>query len=205
MKTRPSTTASGAVSNGGPPAQTPLDLPTIYRQHAQFVWMSLQRLGIRPADLDDVAHDVFVVVHTRLSSYDGSSRMTTWLFGICMRVAANYRRRRRWKLEILSGGNDDERPAPLVSADELLIRDEDRERAERALDKLDVARRAVFVMFEIESLSCAEIAELMGIPVGTVYSRLHSARKQLEGLLARDRRERTPDTESADHSGGGRR
>jgi len=103
MKIRPSTKTNGAVSSGGPPAPTPLDLPTIYRHHAQFVWLSLQRLGVRPADLDDVAHDVFVIVHTRLGSYDNTSRITTWLFGICMRVAANYRLapRYRWPTQIV--------------------------------------------------------------------------------------------------------
>jgi len=49
-------------------------------------------------------------------------------------------------------------------------------------------------MFEVESLSCAEIAEIMDIPVGTVYSRLHSARQQLGKLLARDRRGKSTDT-----------
>ena len=105
-----------------------------------------------------------------------------------MRVAANYRRRRRWTLEVLSGGSDDERPAALVAADDILVRREQREIAERALNRLDVAKRATFVMFEIESLSCLEIAELMNVPVGTVYSRLHSARRQLEKTLSRDLR-----------------
>ena len=65
----------------------------------------------------------------------------------------------------------------------MLVRREQRELAERALNRLEVAKRATFVMFEIESLSCTEIAELMNVPVGTVYSRLHSARRQLEKRL----------------------
>ena len=146
----------------------------IYRQHARFVWLSLQRLGVYPSDLDDVAQDVFVIVHRRLDTFDRRARVTTWLFGICMRVAANYRRRRRWTRELLSGWTEDQRPALLLAADDVLVRREEREIAERALDRLDVAKRAIFVMFEIESLSCLEIAELMSVPIGTVYSRLHS-------------------------------
>jgi RNA polymerase sigma-70 factor (ECF subfamily) len=65
------------------------DLRAIYQQHARFVWLSLQRLGVYPSDLDDVAQDVFVIVHRRLDSFDRRARVTTWLFGICMRVAAN--------------------------------------------------------------------------------------------------------------------
>ena len=169
------------------PAPAPgLDVRTIYRENGRFVWLSLQRLGIHPSDLDDIAQDVFMVVHRRLDTFDRRARVSTWLFGICMRVAANYRRRRRWTREVLSGGLEDERPATLTAADDILVRREQRELAERALNRLEVAKRATFVMFELESLSCNEIAELMNVPVGTVYSRLHSARRQLEKNLARD-------------------
>jgi RNA polymerase sigma-70 factor (ECF subfamily) len=163
-----------------------LEVRTIYREHGRFVWLSLQRLGIQAADLDDIAQDVFMIVHRRLDTFDGRARISTWLFGICMRVAANYRRRRRWTREVLAGGFEDERPAALVGADEVLARREQREIAERALNRLEVAKRATFVMFELESLTCNEIAELMSVPVGTVYSRLHSARRQLEKSLRRD-------------------
>ena len=170
-----------------PPAEpVALEVRTIYREHARFVWLSLQRLGIHPSDLDDIAQDVFMIVHRRLDTFDRRARISTWLFGICMRVAANYRRRRRWTHEVLSGGFEDERPATLTAADDILVRREQRELAERALNRLEVAKRATFVMFEIESLSCNEIAELMNVPVGTVYSRLHSARRQLEKHLSRD-------------------
>jgi RNA polymerase sigma-70 factor (ECF subfamily) len=127
-----------------------------------------------------------MIVHRRLDTFDRRARISTWLFGICMRVAANYRRRRRWTREVLSGGFEDERPAALAQADDILVRREQRELAETALNRLEVAKRATFVMFEIESLSCQEIAELMNVPVGTVYSRLHSARRQLEKHLSRE-------------------
>ena len=166
------------------------DVRTIYRAHARFVWLSLQRLGVQPCDLDDVAQDVFVIVHRRLDSFDRTARMTTWLFGICLRVAANYRRRRRWTRELLSGWVEDNRPATLVAADEVLVRREEREIAERALDRLDVAKRATFVMFELESLSCLEIAAIMDVPIGTVYSRLHSARREVQKTMARELKRR---------------
>jgi RNA polymerase sigma-70 factor, ECF subfamily len=174
------------VAAGPTDAPEALDVRTIYRDNGRFVWLSLQRLGIHPSDLDDVAQDVFMIVHRRLATFDRRARISTWLFGICMRVAANYRRRRRWTREILSGGSEDDRPSALAPADDVLVRREQRELAERALNRLEVAKRATFVMFEIESLSCLEIAELMNVPVGTVYSRLHSARRQLEKHLSRD-------------------
>jgi RNA polymerase sigma-70 factor (ECF subfamily) len=175
-----------AATAVAPDAPQTLEVRTIYREHGRFVWLSLQRLGIHPSDLDDVAQDVFMIVHRRLGTFDRRARISTWLFGICMRVAANYRRRRRWTREVLSGGDEDDRPSALAPADDILVRREQRELAERALNRLQVAKRATFVMFEIESLSCQEIAELMNVPVGTVYSRLHSARRQLEKHLSRD-------------------
>ncbi len=172
------------LSAASPPSEE-LELSSIYRRYGQFVWVSLQHLGIRPADLEDIAQEAFIVVHRRLHTFDASGQMTTWLFGICMRLASNYRRRRRWKVEILSGERTDERPSSSMLSDELLIRREEREFADRMLSKLDVGKRAVFVMFEIEGLSHAEISRLMDIPVGTVYSRLHAARRKLRKLLAR--------------------
>jgi len=161
-----------------------LTIQTIYEEHARFVWLNLQRLGVRHADLEDLAHDVFVVAHRRLDSFDRHSRMTTWLFGICMRVAANYRRRRQNSFEIPTGVKGDNRPATGVPVDELLVLREQRALAESVLGQLPLEQRAVFVMYEIEALPCSEIAAVLGVPVGTVYSRLHVARKRIENLVS---------------------
>ena len=161
-----------------------LTIRTIYEEHARFVWLNLQRLGVRDADLDDLAQDVFVVAHRRLDSFNGSSRMTTWLFGICMRVAANYRRRRQNSFEIPTGVSGKNKPATVVPVDELLVLRERRLMAETVLGQLVLGQRAVFVMYEIEALPCTEIAELLGVPIGTVYSRLHAARKRVEKLVS---------------------
>jgi RNA polymerase sigma-70 factor (ECF subfamily) len=190
-RTRAATGGRGkthAPARDAPADAATLNLTTIYRDHGQFIWLSLQRFGVRLPDLDDLAHDVFMVVHRKVSRLDPRGPIKPWLFGICMRIAANYRRRRRWKVEIPSSGRDHNRAAGLALADDLLIKAEDRELAERALAILDVGKRAIFVMFEIEEMPCAEIAELMNVPVGTVYSRLHAARRQLHEALARSSR-----------------
>ena len=134
--------------------------------------------------------EVFMIVHRRLDTFDRNTRITTWLFGICMRVAANYRRRRRWALEVPAVDSNDDRPSMVVAADDLLARREERHLAEWALSRLNIEKRATFVMFEVESLSCEEIAKIMNVPVGTVYSRLHTARRQLEKVVARNLRRR---------------
>ena len=160
------------------------DLLSIHAEHADFVWLTLQRVGVAPADIEDCLQEVFIVVHQRLGSFDGSSRMTTWLYGICIRVAAAYHRRafRRWERpgeEIHEAIDEGESPELAAS------RREAQERLRHVLDEMDIEKRAVFVMFEIDEISCEEIAEIVGTPVGTVYSRLHSARKEFESALRR--------------------
>ena len=175
-------------SSASPPA-APLDVRAIHDAHADFVWATLQRFGVREADLEDMLQEVFVVVHRRLDSYDGSARVTTWLYGIAMRVAAAHRRRahvrRERPTEELPEDGGIDAHAPPVTAEELAALQQARGRLEAILDSMDLERRAVFMMFEIEEMSCEEIAQIVGAPVGTVYSRLHKARKEFEAALVR--------------------
>jgi RNA polymerase sigma-70 factor (ECF subfamily) len=161
------------------------DLSAIYGQRAEFVWLTLQRLGVRDADLEDLSHDVFLVAHRKLRTYDGTSRVTTWLFGICLRLAANYRRRAHVRLERPMGGVETyEAVADAREPEEMLSMREARARLSAILDGMDLGKRAVLVMFEVEGLTCAQIAGEMGIPVGTVYSRLHAARRAFADACA---------------------
>jgi RNA polymerase sigma-70 factor (ECF subfamily) len=116
------------------------------------------------------------VVHRRLDSFDGSSAMTTWLFGICLRVVLGWRRHRRRHPEIPTESPDADQHADGRSPEEHAMAAQAKAMVARALDELDPEKRAVFVMFELEELSCVEIAAMIGVPVGTVYSRLHAAR-----------------------------
>jgi RNA polymerase sigma-70 factor, ECF subfamily len=163
-----------------------LDVAEVHARHADFVWRTLQRLGVRPADLEDTLQDVFVVVHRRLGSYDGSSAMTTWLYSVCLRTVSAYRRRAHRRRENLCGQVPEQiAPAGDFDPEELLAGFRARQELERVLDGMDLEKRAVFVMFEIDGLSCSEIGEIVGIPVGTVYSRLDAARRQFEKSFKR--------------------
>jgi RNA polymerase sigma-70 factor (ECF subfamily) len=146
------------------------------------VWFTLQRLGVREADLEDVSHDVFLIAHRKLAEFDGRVRVNAWLFGICLRIAANYRRRAHIRLEHAAGSMDHEEglvlAAPLSERpDHALARRQAEQRAEAILERMNLVKRAVFVMFELEGMSCQQIADEVGVPVGTVYSRLHAARR----------------------------
>jgi RNA polymerase sigma-70 factor, ECF subfamily len=158
------------------------DLRAIYARWADFVWLTLQRLGVRYDDLEDICHDVFVIAHRKLPEFDRRTQVNAWLFGICVRVAANYRRRAHIRLERASGSLNQE-DGPSVAApewthpDQEASRRETRARVEAIFHRMDLPKRAVFLMFEVEGLSCKEIAEQLGLPIGTVYSRLHAARQ----------------------------
>lgn len=162
-------------------------LDAVYRSHAEFVWGALQRFGIRGGDLDDALQEVFVVVHRKLPSYRGEGQMTTWLYGICLRVASAHRRRSHTRRERDMQEIEEVHLVGLASPEDDLAEQQRRQILERLLDELDVEKRALLVMFEIDELSCEEIADILGVPMGTVYSRLHGARKAFAQVVARFR------------------
>jgi len=165
------------------PAPTP-ELTSVHARHAEYVFASLQRLGVRGVALEDAHQEVFLVVHRRLSSYDGRSSMPAWLFGICRRVAAAHRRKAHRRHEV---SVDPDWDIEDVEADpeQALVRGQERREVERVLDMLDLDKRVVLVMYEIEGIECDRIAAQLGIPVGTVYSRLHAARRDFEKAMTR--------------------
>jgi len=163
-----------------------LSAEQVYALHADFVWRTLQHLGVRQADLEDLAQEVFVAVHRNLAGFDGRSKLTTWLFGICLHLVQRHRRRAYFRLEFLQA-EPPERIDP-DTPERRYAEEQARVTLARLLDKLSPERRATFVMFEVEGMSCEEIAELTAVPVGTVYSRLHLARKQVAATASRLRR-----------------
>ncbi|MGE0789076.1 MAG: RNA polymerase sigma factor [Sandaracinaceae bacterium] len=161
-----------------------LDLDAVYEAHADFAWRSLARLGVADRDLADLLQEVFLVVHRRRADYDAGRPVRAWIWGICLGLARNYRRRAFRRLERLMDRDVDSVDARLPDAEVESRRA--RERGLRMLEALDPEKRAVFVMFEVEGLSGREIAEQLGVPVGTVHSRLHAARRELTDALARE-------------------
>jgi RNA polymerase sigma-70 factor, ECF subfamily len=165
-----------------------LEVAAVYAEHKQFVWSMLHRLGAREADLEDVFQEVFVVVHRRLPEFRPGAPMQPWLFGICVRLLANHRRRAHRSRELASSDSLDWYATAADTSEEIVAQEQARRVLEAILDSISEKKRVVFVMFEIEGLSCEEIAAALGVPVGTVYSRLHSARKAFARRLERHRR-----------------
>lgn len=162
-----------------------LDFAAVHAAHSDFVWITLQRFGVPSVDLDDAFQDVFVVVQRRLGGFDGSSEVTTWLFGICRRVAAASRRRAHLRHERSVEALADELADPALDPEQAAEARQADARLAEVLDAMDLDRRATFVMFEIDGLPCDEIAAVSGVALGTVYSRLHAARKEFARILQR--------------------
>jgi RNA polymerase sigma-70 factor (ECF subfamily) len=160
------------------------DVVRLHEKHFDFTWRSLRRLGVAPGDLEDAVQDVFVVVHRRLDDFQGRSAITSWIFGIAIRVAKIYRNRTSRQRQQV-----DEHDTVLVCSRD--TPEEAREHAQAAelvqqlLDQLDDEKRAVFILAELEQLSAPDIALALGIPPNTVYSRLRLARTAFEAGLRR--------------------
>lgn len=163
-----------------------LRLTGIVRQHYAFLWRSLRRLGVHEADADDAAQRTLEVVARRLDDIDPRAEKG-FLFQTALRVAADLRRAKGRSKTIADEDTvahaTDEKPTP----EEALGRKQARAELDVVLDQLSLDLRAVFVLFELEEMSTNEIAGLLGIPAGTVSSRLHRAREEFQALCVRAR------------------
>jgi RNA polymerase sigma-70 factor, ECF subfamily len=159
-------------------------LHDIFEEHADHVGNSLRRLGVRDADVPDLVQEVFVVVHRILPDYDPERPMWPWLFGIVYRTAAAYRRKAG--REVLDDGAlTSERADSAENVVEAMRRQEDRSLALAAIQEIELHRRAVFVMADIDGVSVPEIARALGIGLNTAYSRLRLAREEFRAAATR--------------------
>ncbi len=157
----------------------------VFRDEHDFVWRTLRHWGVPDAALDDATQDVFVVVHRRLADFDGRAPLRSWLIGIARRVASRHRNRsavrshREAPLEVVDPVSA--APGPHTSA----IRVEAVDFVAGFLDELPPKLRGVFQLCEIEGMSAPEVADVLRVPVNTVYSRLRLARARFERALHR--------------------
>jgi RNA polymerase sigma-70 factor (ECF subfamily) len=177
--------------------ERPVAVPSIaevYAAEFKYVWRCLRALGVGDTVLDDAVQDVFLVVQKKLGQFDGKGQLRTWLYAIALRIARRYRaaaaeEARRRGADARVPGTEDTLTAReqhgAVDNQELIEHGERLELARRALERLDDAKREVFVLGLIEQMSAPEIAEAIGIPVNTVYSRLRAARREFKAHLAR--------------------
>lgn len=154
------------------------------RAHFRDVWRIVRRFGVPENSADDAAQEVFIIASRRLADITpGSER--PFLFASAVRVAANARRALGARRECAEDEHLPERVDPRPSAEALLDQKRLRQMLDRVLDQLTDDLRVSFVLYELEGMSSPEIAELLGIPVGTVASRLRRAREAFEVATAK--------------------
>jgi RNA polymerase sigma-70 factor (ECF subfamily) len=159
-----------------------VELEQVFRSHAAYVCETLRRLGVRSADVEDAAHDVFLVFHRKQSEYDVARPIKPWLYGIAARIAMRYRSKDARRREDFTADHD----TTHAGASET---DRDAERARRkrllhrALESVHPSRLDVLVLHDLDGVSMPDIVAELGIPLNTGYSRLRLARRDLAEAL----------------------
>ena len=167
-----------------------LDFPSIYTAWFADVLRWIRALGAHPADHDDLAQEVFVVVHRRLADFDGRN-VGGWLYRITTNQVRDHRRL-RWIRSVfrrsvpVSDELEAPGPTPLMAVETR----EKRMLLDALLSELSEPLRATFVLFEVDGYTAEEIAAFQQSPVNTVRARIHRARKKLLALVEQRRLQR---------------
>ena len=163
-----------------------LTFEQVYGSSFNDVARWIRALGGLPADVEDLTQEVFLVVRRKLSDFDGRN-LRGWLYRIAQRTVRDYRRRAWFRRVFLDGGSTpDHYDNATADADpsELFERKEAEGLLHGLLGRMSDVRRTTFILFEIEGYSGEEIAEMQGIPLNTVWTRLHHARKEFTRLVS---------------------
>ena len=157
----------------------------MYGQHLAKVKRWARRLAGPSADLEDLVHDIFLIALRKGFQFRGEATVDTWLFGIAQRVVWTKRRKSRLR-QWLFGQNQTMLvpPEPRTPQHEL-ERHEQSVRLYQALDRLPDVYRTTLILYELEELPGEEVARLTGVPLGTVWVRLHRGRERLMQILSR--------------------
>lgn len=180
--------AATTLACAEPPARAVPSFQELCGRYFEFVWKCARAFGARSDEIDDVVQDVFLVVQRRGADLKDERLARSWIYGIARRVVSSHRRKRRGR--DARGGEPDvdslssSEPSPFAAAE----RNSEVGVLLRLLDGLDERKREVFVLSEILEMSGTEIAETIGVPMNTVYSRLRAARDDFDAAVLRERR-----------------
>jgi len=153
-------------------------LGELYDRYREPVRRFVARATSNAEDVDDLVHATFLAAAKSASRYDGRPSCRPWLVGIAVQLLRRRRRSLGLLFSVLSSlrgvrsATTDPRPALQARAD-----------VEQALGRLSEVKRITLLLAEVEGLGCAEIAEALGVPIGTVWTRLHAARREVRQTL----------------------
>jgi RNA polymerase sigma-70 factor (ECF subfamily) len=147
-----------------------------------YIHASLRRLGTARSDIEDLAQEVFLVLHRNWTRRDSARPLRPYLFGIAFRIASAHRR--KYRREVPSWGVDAVAD-PSADLDDVLQSRQARRLILAALDRVPLPRRAVLLMHDLDEVPMPEIASVLDIRLFTAYSRLRKARQELASALRR--------------------
>lgn len=157
----------------------------LFLREAGYTLATLRRLGVHPSDVEDLTQEVMLRVFRLLSEYDPTRPLRPWIFGIAHRVASEWRRHRRRHPEVPTDLDDKHLAAGGADAEDALAARQAKSLVERALLALEIDRRAVFILHDLDGCPVPEIARTLDVPLNTAYSRLRLAREDFRAEVAR--------------------
>ena len=178
--------AEPALAGPGPALPIP-SFQELCTRYFDLVWKCARAFGAKSDEIDDVVQDVFLVVQRRHADLKEDGLARSWIYSITRRVVSSHRRRRRERDAWAEPDVDSLRSpgqSPLAAAEHNL----EVRVLSTLLDGLDERKREVFVLSEILEMSGREIAETIGVPMNTVYSRLRAAREEFDAAAQRQRK-----------------
>ena len=170
----------------------------LVRRYQDRLFNAVYRLLDQPEDAQDVVQEAFISAYQSLASFKGDAQFFTWLYRIAMNAAISHRRKHKLAVSLETGSKNELLIDPLDESaysqpGDLLEQREEENRLKSALNRLSVEHRAVLILKDIDGQKYEDIAEIMGVPVGTVRSRLHRARTELRDLLLQDEEHKRPE------------
>jgi RNA polymerase sigma-70 factor (ECF subfamily) len=168
------------LAQSAPSTATPT---STYQLHADMVRRCLRRFGVREADLDDLCHEVFLIVHEQRAQLGSVDNVTYWLRAICWRLAAGYRRRAHRRLEVPAAALPEPVDEGAKATLEEVERLEERARLLDAMDMLDDRQRDLVALHDLGDLPVTELAQLVGCDRKTAHKRLMMAHRTLATLF----------------------
>jgi len=168
--------------HSAPPAPTPAaSCVEAYDRELDYLFETLQRLGAGPREVEDLAQEVFVVLHRNWPTFDTTRPLRPYLFGVACRVVCAHRRRRA--REIPYPGLD--APDGGVSPEGFLQSKQSVELLMAALERVPLPRRVVVVMHDLDGVAIADVARQLSISRFGAYAQLRKARKELAAAVRR--------------------
>jgi RNA polymerase sigma-70 factor (ECF subfamily) len=179
----PGTQSENQLSSQRQERTPPIDFEHAYTSHFHQVCRWLRAFGCPSSDIDDLAQETFLVVRRKLDTFDGR-HLSAWIYRIAQRTASDHRRR-AWFRRMFYRSSEEPDSFSGAGADPHTALEQRRSERilQRAMERMSPKRRAAFYLFEVEGYSGEEIAELEGVPLGTVYTRIHHARKDFVRLV----------------------